>query len=191
MNPLLMEIPDELRGPRLLLRTPRPGDGRIVYPSVRESLVELKQWMPWAKDDYNEQAAEEWCRKAAAQFLSRQQLQYLIIAAADGAHLGTIGAFKFDWDVRSGEIGYWLRTIYTGRGFMNEAVGMICQMLRANLNFRRIQICADTNNHRSRRVAQRGGFELEGVHRKDSLTTDGGPRDTCVFAWVSDVELPT
>jgi ribosomal-protein-serine acetyltransferase len=185
VNPLLTDIPHELRGDRVVLRTPRAGDGHIVYPSVRESLVELKQWMPWAKDDYSEQTAEEWCRKAAAEFISRKQLQYLIFALADDAHLGNLGAFKFDWEVRSCEIGYWLRTSQTGHGFMNEAVQALCQMLRRGLNFRRIQICSDSRNQKSRRVAERARFELEGVHRKDSLATDGEPRDTCVFASVS------
>ena len=179
-----MEIPQELRGGGLMLRTPRPGDGQIVYPSVRESLAQLKLWMPWAKDDYVEQTAEEWCRKSAADFLSRKQLQYLIFSIADNAHLGTIGAFKFDWEVRSCEIGYWLRTSQTGRGIMCEAVAILCPMLRGALDARRIQLCTDARNQRSRRTAERSGFQLEGILRNDSLATDGRTRDTCVYAWV-------
>jgi hypothetical protein len=77
MNPILFDIPTELDAERICLRAVRPGDGAIVYPSVRESLPELKVWMPWAIDDYNEQGAEEWCRKAAASFIER--IQYLIL----------------------------------------------------------------------------------------------------------------
>jgi RimJ/RimL family protein N-acetyltransferase len=186
MNPLLMEIPQELRGDRVILRTPRPGDGRIVYPSVRESLAQLKHWMPWAKDDYAEANAEEWCRKAAADFLARTQLQYLIFSIADDGHMGNIGAFKFDWEVRSCEIGYWLRTSHTGNGIMCEAIATLCDMLRGILDVRRIQLCTDARNQRSRRTAERSRFQLEGILRNDSLAADGSPRDTCVYARVGE-----
>ena len=67
-NPLLLDLPHELSTDRLALRSPRAGDGAIVCPSVRESLAELKTWMPWATDDYNVQNAEEWCRKGGRRF---------------------------------------------------------------------------------------------------------------------------
>ncbi len=44
----------ELHTERLLLRVPHAGDGPMVTASVRESLTELKQWMPWASDSYGE-----------------------------------------------------------------------------------------------------------------------------------------
>src|ERR1700691_5266618 len=95
-NPLLLDIPHELNGKRLILRRPRGGDGAIVFPTAWESLAELKVWMPWATDDYSERSGEEWCRKAAANFLSREQLQFLIFEREEGRHIGNIGAFKFN-----------------------------------------------------------------------------------------------
>jgi RimJ/RimL family protein N-acetyltransferase len=153
---------------------------------VRESLAQLKHWMPWAKDDYAEANAEEWCRKAAADFLARTQLQYLIFSIADDGHMGNIGAFKFDWEVRSCEIGYWLRTSHTGNGIMCEAIATLCDMLRGILDVRRIQLCTDARNQRSRRTAERSRFQLEGILRNDSLAADGSPRDTCVYARVGE-----
>ena len=50
-NPILLDIPQELTGERLVLRVPRAGDSVMVWPSVRDSLKELKIWMPWATDD--------------------------------------------------------------------------------------------------------------------------------------------
>lgn len=185
MNPLLVDIPSELRSDRLHLRVPRAGDGAVVYPGVRESLTELKPWMPWATDDYDEKAGEEWCRRAAAEFLSRKQLQYLLLSSQDGQHLGTVGVHKLDWDVRSCEIGYWLRTPHWGQGFISEAVNRIMKMVLEDLRMRRVQILTDELNLKSRAVAERAGFQLEGILRKDCLAADGRLRNTCIFAWVT------
>jgi hypothetical protein len=40
-NPLLLDIPHELAGDRLSLRSPLAGDGAVISPSVLESLAEL------------------------------------------------------------------------------------------------------------------------------------------------------
>jgi RimJ/RimL family protein N-acetyltransferase len=187
-NPILLDIPHELIGDRLLLRSPRAGDGAIVCPSVRESLAELKKWMPWATDDYSRQSSEEWCRKSAAEFLSRRQLQFLIFTKQTGEHIGNIGAFDFDWDVPSCEIGYWLGTRHTGQGYMTEAAGVLLRMLQTTLHARRVQIRTDGENTRSRRVAELAGFQLEGVLRNDCVAVGGRLRNTCVFSWIGSAQ---
>ncbi len=138
--------------------------------------------MPWATDDYNEQSGEEWCRKAAADFLSRHQLQFLIFLRQEDRHIGNIGAFEFNWEVPNCEVGYWLNTADTGHGYMTEAVGVLLAMLRSHLNMRRVQICTDAENLRSRRVAELAGFQLEGILRNHCIATGGKLRNSCIFS---------
>jgi ribosomal-protein-serine acetyltransferase len=183
-NPLLLDLPHELSSDRLALRSPRAGDGAIVCPSVRESLAELKTWMPWATDDYNVQNAEEWCRKAAADFLSRHQLQFLIFLRPEGRHIGNIGAFKFNWEVPNCEVGYWLHTAHTNHGYMTEAVGVLLAMLRSRVHVRRVEIRTDAENLKSRRVAELAGFQLEGILRNECRAVGGRLRNTCIFSWI-------
>jgi RimJ/RimL family protein N-acetyltransferase len=187
MNPLLLDIPTELTSDRILLRAVRPGGGTIVFPSVRESLAELKIWMPWATDDYNGQGAEEWCRRNAAHFIERKGLQYLILLRETHHHIGTMGAFNFNWEIPSGEIGYWLHTAHTGQGFMTEAVKTLTEMLQHTLNFNRICIKTDEQNQKSRRVAELTGYQLEGILRNDSLTAAGRLRNTCIYSKIAVV----
>jgi RimJ/RimL family protein N-acetyltransferase len=185
MEPLLIECPNELRSERLLLRTPQGGDGRLIYPSVRESLGELKPWMPWASDDYSEEASEQWCRRAAAEFITRQQLQFAMFLREDQSHIGSVGVPRLDWNVPKGEIGYWLRTRYCGRGLMSEAVNVLVQFLFEQLHFKRIEIRTDERNQRSSRVAERCGFVLEGTLRADCRDNDGSLRNTRIYSRIS------
>jgi ribosomal-protein-serine acetyltransferase len=184
MNPLLLDIPHELASERLTFRSPRAGDGAIVYPTARASLVELKQWMPWATDDYSLEFAEEWCRKAAAAFLSRINFHYLIISRDDGRHVGNIGTFQIHWDVPRCEIGYWLATAETHRGFMTEAVVRVSRMMQETLKMRRIELRADETNSRSRAVAERAGFTLEGILRNQDRHPVRGMQNMCMYARV-------
>jgi RimJ/RimL family protein N-acetyltransferase len=182
-NPILLDVPAEIRTERLLLRAPRAGDGSLVFPQVKASLIELKQWMPWAKDDYAEKDAEEWCRKSAANFLAREMFQFLIFHGE--SHIGNIGVFKFNWDVPSCEIGYWLDTRQTGNGFMTEAVHGVTRLAADTLKAARIQILTDESNSRSWRVAERCGYQLEGILHNDSRTTDGKLRNTRVYSKIT------
>jgi ribosomal-protein-serine acetyltransferase len=181
MNPLLIDVPGRLETARLVMRLPEAGDGALIYPAARESLPELKPWMVWATDDYSEKDAEEWCRRAAARALLREQLAYLIFLRDGGSHLGNVSAFEFDWKVGKCEIGYWLSMPYCGHGYMAEAVGALVLMLQS-LSIQRIRICMDARNIKSRRVAERAGFELEGILRSDFLAVNGELGDRCVYA---------
>jgi RimJ/RimL family protein N-acetyltransferase len=185
MNPILLSVPEELQTARLRLRTPRPGDGEVVFPSVQGSLAELKAWMPWATDDYSQQSAEEWCRKSAAEFITRVQLQYCLFTL-DGHHAGNVGAFRFDWNVPSCEIGYWLRTDLVGQGLMSEAVNALVAMLVRDLKMVRLEIRCDDRNVRSARVAERCGFQLEGVTRCVERLKDGTLRDRRTYARIEN-----
>jgi len=185
MNPLLLDIPEQFSTPRLTLRIPQPGDGAIIYSGVRESLPELKRWMPWATDEYTQENAEEWCRRAIAAFITRSSLRYRIYMKDGPEYLGNIGAERFDWEVTKCEIGYWLRTSHYGRGYITEAAGGLIQMLKGIMRPNRIEIRCDVQNLKSRRVAERLGFELEGILRADTREKDGKLRDTCVYALVA------
>ncbi len=49
-GPLLASIPESFETERLLIRVPLPGDGEALNHAIRESIDELRPWMPWAQD---------------------------------------------------------------------------------------------------------------------------------------------
>jgi RimJ/RimL family protein N-acetyltransferase len=88
------------------------------------------------------------------------------------------------------EIGYWVRHSAQGRGLVTEALQTLARFAFDGLRARRVEVRMSSANQRSRAVAERCGFTLEGVLRQDSLSTDGQPRDTVVYARVRGVEEP-
>lgn len=194
IEPLLSDVPERLLTERLILRCARPGDGPALQASVDASLERLRPWMPWAQAAQSVEESEAIARRMAGQFALRQDLPFSMFERcagdAEGLHVGGTGLHRIDWGVPRFEIGYWVRTGFEGQGLVTEAVRALSRLAFDRLRAARVEIRMDSNNAASRRVAERAGFTLEGVLRRETLTPDGSLRDTCVYSRVRGVEEP-
>lgn len=77
--------------------------------------------------------------------------------------LGAIDLHDIDWNNAAARIGYWLDRDETGHGIMTQAVRLLSEYAFDALDLHRLEIRAQTENHRSRRIPERLGFTLEGV----------------------------
>lgn len=109
----------------------------------------------------------------------------MLMFDAAGRHVGQLGAFRFDWAVPSCEVKYWLGTLHVARGLMSEAVAAVTAVAEGTLGFARVELLIDAANGRSRRVAERCGYALEGVRRRCRRDTAGALADQCVYARVA------
>jgi RimJ/RimL family protein N-acetyltransferase len=185
MKPILIDFPSEFETERLIIRMPKPGDGKVVYESKKASKNELLPWMAWAHRDESEEDAEINIREAHVNFITREDLRLLVFHKETGALIANSGLHRIDWDARKFEIGYWIDTRYSGKGYMTEAVKGIEGFAFNELEANRVEIHCDTKNVKSRAIAERLGYELEGILRKDSLDAYGKElRDTCIYAKV-------
>ena len=188
-DPLLIDIPERLEGERTLLLTPRTGSGAEMAVVVAQSISHLRPWMPWAQEAPTAQSSELVVRRMQADFIARRDLCFHIYARrADGGPgrlLGGTGLHRMDWEVRKFEIGYWIRPEAAGQGHVSEAVNLLAALAFGPLDARRVEIRCDARNTRSCAVAQRCGFELDGILKNDALGVDGRPRDTCVYSRIS------
>ena len=175
------KVPERFETERLLIRAPQPGDGKTVNDAIRESINELRVWMPWAQEVPSVAESETFAREAALRFRNREELPLLILRKSDGLYLGGSGMHNIAWDVPRFEIGYWLRTSETGRGYMTEAVNGVTAMAFDALKAARIEIRCDARNRKSAAVALRCGYTLEATLKQESRAPDGKLRDTLVF----------
>ena len=186
LNPLLIDIPERLDGERTVLLAPRAGLGAEMAVVIAQSLSHLRPWMPWAQDAPTAESSELVVRRMQADFITRRDLCFQIYArkpdGAAGRMLGGTGLHRIDWALRKFEIGYWIRPEAAGQGHVSEAVRLLTALAFDRLAARRLEIRCDARNLKSRAVAERCGFTLEGVLRCDVLGVDGQTRDTAVYA---------
>jgi RimJ/RimL family protein N-acetyltransferase len=182
LQALLLDIPEAIETPRLALRATRAGAGAAINVAFVESREHLRPWMPWARAPMSVEQSEEHCRTMQARWHAREELDFCFYARDDGTLVGKGGLHTIEWSVPRFEIGYWIRSSRTGRGYATEATLGLVELARAHLGAVRIEISSDTRNAASRRVAQKCGFELEGIRRRSRRDAEGGLADSCLYA---------
>lgn len=181
--PILLNIPDEFFTERLHVRIPRPGDGEVVHKAIVASQEDLKQWLPFARKTQSVEDVEQNIREAHIKYLKREDLRFLVFHKETGEFLATSGLHDVDWDVPKFEIGYWVDSRHSGKGFITEAVEGLTQFAFDQLGANRVCIRCDPRNLKSKAVAERAGFELEGILKNDEWSIDGTElTDTWIYA---------
>jgi RimJ/RimL family protein N-acetyltransferase len=183
VKPLLLEFPEEFTTDRLLIRKPLPGDGKFVYEAIQASLNELKPWMPFAHMNQTEQDVEANIRESIAKFMTREDLRLHLFNKITGEFIGSSGLHRINWDIPKFEIGYWIDTRFSGKGYITESTEAITKFAFTELKAKRVEIRCDSRNTKSRSIPEKLGFTLEGILKNEGISVESKePRDTCVFA---------
>jgi len=191
IDPILIDVPMPITTPRLILRPPQAGDGQAIYDAKQESLPELLGWMIWAKDDPTVQDNEILARKRHIDFLKRDDIMLWAFDRANPEHMiaGT-GLHRFDWKTRIFEIGYWVRTPETGKGYAQEVTNALIRYAFNALSANKVTICHAEGNIGSQRVIEKLGFTKEGTRQKNELLPNGQLVDEHIYARLNDKNLP-
>ncbi|MGR6761495.1 GNAT family N-acetyltransferase [Paenibacillus sp. T2-29] len=188
-NPILLSFPEQFQTERLTIRAPQWGDGVAVNEAIRESVNELRPWLPFARNLPTEEESEIRSRQARLKFLDRSDMVLYIFDTASGQFVASSGLRRMNWDARRFEIGYWLRTSWIGKGIVTEAVHGITDFAIQHLHANRLEILCDSRNTRSAKVAERAGFTLEGILRNVECDEEGNMVHHMVFAKVRGIEF--
>jgi ribosomal-protein-serine acetyltransferase len=183
-RPMLIDIPGQFVGARVVVRPFMDGDAAPVHEAVRESIEHLRPWLPWYDTHDSLDDTREYVRGAIGRWLLREGLEMGIFARDTGLFLGGVGLHVRSWRIPAFEIGYWLRQSAEGRGYMGEAVRLLTTFAFEGLEARRVEIRCDARNTRSAAVPRRLGYALEGCLRHQMLDPAGKPRDTLVYAMI-------
>lgn len=177
------DFPSSFESERLIIRMPFMEDVDAVWEAIVHSAKNLKPFMHWAQTLPKKEETKENLRQAIGDFIARKDLRLHVFLKDSGEFIGSSGLHNIDWTIPKFEIGYWLDARYEGKGYMTEAVQRISQFAFEELSAKRLEIRCDSDNIRSRAVASRARFELEGILKQDRRSADGKTfRDTCIYA---------
>lgn len=172
-DPILIDIPMPIHTPRLTIRNVLPGDGAAMHEIKAESWDALCKWMPWTKLGVGTvDEAEKVIRENHAKFILREDMM-MAAFTHDGRLIGMCGLHRMDWEFRSFEIGYYVRSSEHNKGYATELANALTRFAFNVLAARRVEICAATNNATSRRVIEKLGFGLESLRAADAVLPDG------------------
>lgn len=183
MTIILKDIVTVFETDRLILRMPQIGDGQVVNHAIIHSIVDLKPWLPFAQTLPTVEDTEANIREAVANFIRRTALRFLIFNKKTNEFIGTTGFHNIDWDVQKLEIGYWIDSKHSGKGYMVEAIEQLTRYALEGLEMKRVEIRTDAENVKSRSIPERLDYRLEGILENEDLSVDGEQwTDTCIYA---------
>jgi RimJ/RimL family protein N-acetyltransferase len=180
--PILVDLPDELNGPRVVVRPYRAGDGVALFEAVDESREHLEPWLPWGPKHKSALDSEACVRRFHAGWLTREDLTISIWERESGRFVGGAGLHRINWNVPSFEIGYWLRKSAERQGYMTETVRLLMGLAFETLKANRLYVYCATENVRSNAIPKRLGFAHEGTLRNCGRNTRGELYDINVYA---------
>jgi [ribosomal protein S5]-alanine N-acetyltransferase len=171
-------FPHGLRGELVVLRQFRPDDAPWITaacdsPGMARFVPALPS--PYSTADavaYVALSVREWQTGTGAAFA---------IESLQGEPLGAVDLSLSAGDPGLAGIGYWLRPEARGRGAATEAVRLVAGWAFGELGIDRISLITDPANTPSQRVAERAGFEREGLLRAWH-PTPAGRRDSIMFS---------
>lgn len=181
-EPVLVDLPDELVGDRVVVRPYRPGDGAALFEAVEESREHIEPWLPWGKFHNNVAGSEACARRFHANWQSRDDLTMSVWERSSRRFLGGTGLHRINWEVPSFEIGYWLRKSAEGHGYMTETVRLLVDLAFGTLSANRVYIQCAVDNVRSSAIPKRLGFVHEGTLCNYGRNTRGELYDLEVYA---------
>jgi ribosomal-protein-serine acetyltransferase len=168
------------------LRPLRLEDAEPIYYLVEANRARLAEWLPWVPSIRMATDEAAFIRSTHGSLEAGTGLSCVLVA--DRAPVGTMGC-SIDEANRSAEIGYWIAAGYEGRGLVTKAARALTTFLVQDLGLHRVAIRAGIENRRSRAVAERLGFVLEGTQRHGQLL-DSGFIDLAVYSMLAP-EWPT
>ncbi|HET7040720.1 MAG TPA: GNAT family protein [Gemmatimonadales bacterium] len=162
-----MELPV---GPDLHLASLRRDDAPALLAILDGERSAFDPWLRWSSELREVDAAERFIADA----IERE-------ATGNGFHLGIRRAGRLVGGVvcwyiqpyhRSCELGYWLAPAERGEGVVTRSMRVVIGRMFTVEGVHRIELQCAVHNEASRRVAERLGFELEGVRRGSHWITD-------------------
>ena len=188
-GPLLFHVPSRFETPRLILRTFAVEDGPLLLDALTESIQALRThlwFLPWVAEEPTLASATIRCQQALANYLQRTDLACLAFNKETMRLVGSAGLHRTDWTIPKTEVGYWLRSTETGKGYATEAVDALTAWALNSLKAKRVELVTDEHNVPSRAVALRCGFALDGVQHNTAIRPDGSMSNSCIYARLAD-----
>ena len=111
-----------------------------------------------------------------------ESYSFAITDSSNGKITGFCTLNRIDKENRAANLGYWVRSSYSGKGIAPAATILLAKWALDTCGFRRIELSIAQQNERSLRVAEKTGALREGV-LWNRFTSDNKSRNVVMFSF--------
>ena len=170
----------ELQGEGVVLRAWRLEDVPAVTAACQDA--EIARWLAFVPEPYTEEDARFYVQDCIS--APEERKPFAITEAESGEVIGSID-MRIN-RMQTGHIGYWLAAEARGRGLTTAALRALSRWAIEELGLGRVELVTDPDNIASQRVAEKAGFQREGILRSILVNRDGSRRDGVMFSLLPD-----
>lgn len=156
-----------------------------LYEAACESINEIYPWLPWCHPNYSLEESSAWVQSRNLAWQEDKAYAFVIYDLQSGTFVGGVGLNQIDRIHQIANLGYWVKSSWTGRGAATTATRLTARFGFEKLNLQRIEIVVATDNTLSQRVAQKVGAKKEGILRK-RLLIHNVPHNAVLYSLVKE-----
>ena len=153
-----------------------------MWMATEPSLAELRRWLPWARHATLE-SIREFTRRSELGWGADTDYAFAVFEGSEV--VGGIGLHTPRIE-RLGEVGYWVRSDRTRRGYAAEAGSALLAFAFRVVGCYRLELRAGVENLASCRVAEKLGFRREGTLRRGCPGGAEGGYDCHIYGLLAD-----
>jgi ribosomal-protein-serine acetyltransferase len=166
---------------KLALKLRSPEDASAIYRVIDNNREHLRVWLDWVDNTRSPEDVKKFIIACNEGFQEKKSADFGIWY--DGEWVGSMGFHNISERYKTGAIGYWLDKEHQGKGIMTACVKAITEYGFNELGLNRVEIECSVMNEKSKAVAERLGFVLEGVLRHNRVH-EGKSQDGLIFSMI-------
>ena len=144
--------------------------------AVQASVKEIGAWESWCTGKYSLEDSQKYLADSEQKRHRGAEFNFCVFERSSGDLIGSVGINRITPEYKFANLGYWIRTGYTGQGLATLAARTAARFAFTELGLTRLEIVVMEGNDHSRRVAEKTGAVSEGMQR-NRLYYHGQPRD--------------
>ena len=98
---------------------------------------------------------------------------YIIVDNSSDRIIGFLDLKNIDWNIPKSELGCYIDEDYANKGIATKAFRLFCDFCFTEYKFQKLFLRTHHSNTAAKTVAEKCGFEIEGIIRRDYKTTSG------------------
>lgn len=167
------------------IRLPEAADAPALFTMVAANKQRLADYFPITVKLVTDAAsAKKYIEEKLREAKNRESYSFIIYDTEAAKPAGMVFVKRIDWSIPKAELGYYIDEHYTGKGLASESLNLLTTYCFDTLKLRKLILRIAPDNKASRRVAEKNGFEPEGLLKKDFKTFDGRILDLCYYGKV-------
>lgn len=171
---------------RLRLEPVGRKHAEALWTITEPSLPDLRPWLPWARTA-TPGSTREFARRSEASWNGATDYAFAVFEGDEP--LGTMSLHTPRVE-RLGELGYWIRSDRTGRGYATESGEAMLPFAFDRVGLYRVELRAGVENRASQRVAEKLGFVREGTLRRGCPSGGEGGYDCYLYGLLAEDRSP-